>query len=310
MTDEASLPVDYDMPLLLDACRAVDLPVEVCSWEDPDVDWSRFDAVLLRSPWNYVERLPDFLAWCERVAGLTDLVNPLPVVRWSLDKHYLVDLASYGVPVVPTSIAEPGAEPGVALSEFWALHPAAREVVVKPAVGAYSKDVQRFARSREAEAAGHIERLFAQGLCVILQPYLESIDRDGETDLIFFDGVYSHAIRKDALLLADGTTSVPTFECRTARSADDDERAVALAGLEAVASHLGLARPLLYARVDLVRGHDGKPLLLEMELSEPSLNLPFSDGSAARYADAIAGRVRGRAGRPPRPSAAPVPRRR
>ncbi|WDZ82427.1 ATP-grasp domain-containing protein [Micromonospora cathayae] len=301
VTDEASLPVDYDMPLLLDACRAVDLLVEVCSWEDPAVDWARFDAVLLRSPWTYVERLPEFLAWCERVDQVTDLVNPLPVVRWSLDKHYLVDLAGRGVPVVPTRIVEPGADPAAALREFWARHPAAAEVVVKPAVGAYSKDVQRFARTDGSTPVRHMNRLLAQGLSVLLQPYLESIDRDGETDLIFFDGRYSHAIRKDALLLPDGTTSVPTFECRTPRSADDDERDVATAALHATAAQLGLARPLLYARVDLVRGDDGRPLLLELELSEPSLNLPFAEGSAGRFADAIAGRVRSRAAVPPRP---------
>lgn len=291
VTDAASLPVDYDMPLLLDACEAIGLPAEVCAWDDSTVDWSRFDMVLLRSPWSYIDRLPTFLAWCERVNAETHLCNPLSVVRWSLDKRYLADVAAHGVPVVPTTFIAQGVDPTRALREFFAAHPDTKDIVVKPTVGAYSRGVQHFARQLEAEAARHITRLLDGDCGVILQPYLESIDRDGETDLIYFNGVYSHAIRKDALLLADGSVSVPTFECRTARVADDNERAVALAALDAAAACLGLTQPLLYGRVDLVRGDDGKPMLLELELCEPSLNLPFAEGSAARFADAVAKRL-------------------
>ncbi|WP_327070986.1 ATP-grasp domain-containing protein [Kitasatospora sp. NBC_01302] len=291
VTDAESLPLDFDMPLLLDACRATGLPVEVCAWDDPAVDWSRFDAVLLRSPWSYVERLPQFLAWCERVTELAPLFNPLPVVRWSLDKHYLADLAARGVPVVPSTFVEPGADPLAALGEFLAAHPGAGELVVKPTVGAYSKDVQRFTRALAAEAGQYIGRLLDKGCQVIVQPYLASIDRDGETDMIYFNGAYSHAIRKSALLLADGTVNAPTQDVRRAREADQDERAVALAALEAAAAHLGLAQPLLYGRVDLIRGDDGRPVVLELELCEPSLSLAFADGGALRFARALAERL-------------------
>ncbi|RCV57963.1 ATP-grasp domain-containing protein [Marinitenerispora sediminis] len=291
VTDADSLPIDYDMPLLLDACRAVGLTAEVCDWDDPSVDWGRFGTVLLRSPWTYVERLPEFLAWGERVAASTQLFNPMPVVRWSLDKLYLADLAAYGVPVVPSRIVGPGTDPLTAVREFRTAHPQAAEIVVKPTVGAYSKDVQRYGRHRDAEAAGHIARLLGRGDRVILQPYLESIDRDGETDMIYFDGVYSHAIRKSALLLPDGTVSAPTQDVRKARDADEGERAVAQAVFDAAASHLGLDRPLLYGRVDLVRADDGTPVVLEMELCEPSLSLPFAEGGALRFARALAGRL-------------------
>ncbi|URM90149.1 hypothetical protein LUW75_09290 [Streptomyces sp. MRC013] len=291
VTDEASLPDDYDMRLLLDACRAVGFAAEVRSWEDPAVDWSDFDAVLLRSPWSYVDKLPDFLEWCERVSAATRLLNPLPVVRWSLDKHYLADLAAYGVPVVPSSFVAPGADPLAALREFLTAHPRTEEVVVKPTVGAYSRDVRRFPRSCESEAVRHMTELTGKGHHAILQPYLTSIDRDGESDLIYFDGSYSHAIRKNALLMSDGTAGAPTFESRRARDADEDERAVASAALGAAASHLGLEQALLYARVDLVRDDDGKPMVLELELCEPSLNLPFTEGGATRFARALAARL-------------------
>ncbi|MFJ8649571.1 RimK family alpha-L-glutamate ligase [Streptomyces sp. NPDC093546] len=290
-TDSTSLPIDYDMPLLLEACQAVGLRAEICSWEDPDIDWGVFDAVLLRSPWSYVEQLPRFLEWCERVTAVTHLLNPLPVVRWNLDKSYLGDLDAAGVPVVPSSFVAPEADPADALRAFLARHPEAAEFVVKPTVGAYSRDVQRFSRAQEPEAARHIAKLLQQGCDALIQPYLDAVDRDGETDLIYFDGAYSHAIRKRALLLPDGTVDVPTQDARTAREAAPDERAVASAALEAVVARLELGQPLLYGRVDLIRDGDGRPVLLELEVCEPSLSMPFAEGSAARFAQAIAARL-------------------
>lgn len=291
VTDADSLSIDHDMPLLLEACQAVGLEAEVCSWRDPSADWSRFDAVLLRSPWSYVDRLAEFLAWCERVAAETQLFNPLSTAHWCLDKRYLADLDARGVPVVPSTFVEPSAAPLPALREFLSTHPRTQEFVVKPTVGASSKGVERYIRAREAEAAEHMSRLLGQGFHVLLQPYLTSIDRYGETDLVYFDGVYSHAIRKGALLMPDGTVNAPTFDFRKARAADEDEQALALAVLEAAVAQLRLEQPLLYARVDLIRGDDGKPLVLEMELCEPSLNLPLAEGSAMRLAKALAGRL-------------------
>ncbi|MEU1006900.1 hypothetical protein [Streptomyces sp. NPDC005890] len=292
VTDGASLPIDYDMPPLLAACETVGIDVEVCSWEDETVDWSRFDAVVFRSPWTWAERLPEFLACCERIASVTELVTPMPLVRWALDKRYLVDIAERGVPVIPTTLVAPGADPLSAVRNFLAERPEAGEFVVKPTDGCYSKDVQRYARALEAEASRHVARLLAQGSHVIMQPYVESVDRHGETDLTFFDGVYSHAIHKGAMLMPDGTVHVPTLDFRKARVADEDERAVASAALAAAVAHLGLERPLVCGRVDLVRGADGQPMVLEMELCEPSLNLPFSDDGALRFAQALAERLK------------------
>ncbi|MFC3232185.1 ATP-grasp domain-containing protein [Streptomyces nitrosporeus] len=291
VTDETSLAVDYDMPLLLDACRAAGLRAEICSWRDPDIAWDRFDAVLLRSPWSYVESFQEFLEWCEYVSDVTHLFNPLPVVRWNLDKYYLADLAEAGVPVVPSGFVAPGADPAAAVRTFLDRHEEAREIVVKPTVGAYSRDVQRFPRTAVTEAAASVAKLLDQGCHVILQPYQDSIDHHGETDLIHFGGVYSHAIRKRALLLPDGTVDEPTQETRAAREPAEDEHAVAEAALDAAAAHLELREPLLYSRVDLVRGADGKPLVLELELCEPSLSMPFSENSASRFARAVSVRL-------------------
>ncbi|MEU4804952.1 hypothetical protein [Actinosynnema sp. NPDC023587] len=291
VTDEISLPIDHDMPPLLAACRAAGLAPEVHDWCDTSVDWSRFDAVVPRSPWTYVDRLPDFLAWCAAVDAATLLLNPLAVARWVLDKHYVADLAARGVPVVPTRFVAPGTDPLPVVREVLAGHPGAEEVVVKPTVGAYSKNVQRFARPLAEEAARYAEKLLGGGAHVMVQPYLGSVDRHGETDLVFFEEVFSHSIRKDAMLSPDGTVNVPTLDARAPREADAEERAVALVALDAAASHLGVERPLLYGRVDLIRDDDGRPVVLELDLCEPSLNLPFTDTGATRFAEALARRL-------------------
>ena len=90
----AALPLDEDLPALHAALDAAGLQHETLSWDDPTVSWQRFDAVLLRSTWDYTQRLPEFLAWCERVSALTRLLNPLSIVRWNTDKHYLGELAA------------------------------------------------------------------------------------------------------------------------------------------------------------------------------------------------------------------------
>jgi glutathione synthase/RimK-type ligase-like ATP-grasp enzyme len=288
VTADVSLPNDYDMPLLLSACRSRGFAVDVCAWDSPAIDWSRYGAVVLRSPWDYSERLSEFLAWCEHIARVTHLFNPLSAVRWSLDKHYLADLAARGAPVVPGDFIERGDEPLTALRAFLAGLPRAADFVVKPAVGCYSKGVRRFSLAQLNEAAEHVAHLLEESDGVLVQPYLPAIDRDGETNLIYFEGRYSHAIRKGALLEKDGTVNAPTYDFRTPRDADAAEQEVARRTLDAAAAHLHLDRPLLYARVDLIRDDNGDPRLLELEIAEPSLSLPFAEAGAMRFADALA----------------------
>ncbi len=288
VTAKSALEYDYDMPLLLSACRARQIEVEVHSWDDPYTDWSRFGAVVLRSPWDYAERLSVFLAWCERVTAVTRLLNPLSAVKWSLDKHYLKDLERLNVPIVTSRFVESIYTAKLELDTLLASFPDTAEFVVKPTVGCYSQGVLRFSRLQCERALLHIKHLFSMGSAVLLQPYMQSIDDNGETNLIYFDGIYSHAIRKEALLLKDGTVNVPTFNFRAAREADFAERQVAEAALAAVMLHLQLDRPLLYARVDLVRNVLGTPEVLELEIAEPSLSLPLASGGADRFADMLA----------------------
>ena len=279
---------DEDLAPLFQACLEAGLSPRIVAWDDTTVSWGRFDAALLRSPWDYTERLPEFLAWCEHTSHTTQLLNPLPVIRWNTDKHYLADLAAAGVPVVPTHFVETDAEPLQALQAFLTDHSTA-EFVVKPAISAGSRDTQRYARDQEFAASNHVARLLEQNRSVMLQPYLRSVDSEGETALIYFNGYFSHAIRKEALLRADESTPATPYASGpiTASQADPDQHQLSERSLEAVERLLQLDQPLAYARVDLIRDDDGSPRLLELELTEPSLFFGQAFGSAERFAAAL-----------------------
>ncbi len=291
ITAIASAALDDDMPLLLDACARIGLRAEVRAWDDFTVSWARYDAVVLRSPWDYHLRLPDFLRWCERVDGVTRLLNPLSTVRWNTDKHYLAELSNAGIPTVPTHFAEPDAEPLPALQTFLIEFPHTAELVVKPTVSAGSRDTQRYRRDQSFAAANHIGGLLEAGRSAMLQPYLDAVDSRGETALLYFDGVFSHAIRKAALLRPGEAPADHTqlADAIAERKPDADELQVAeavLAVLRARADGLPL-----YARIDLIRDADGQPRLLELELTEPSLFFDYVPGAADRFAAVVARRL-------------------
>ena len=280
---------DDDLAPLLEACTRAGLHVRVVAWDDATVSWRRFDAALLRSPWDYTERLVEFLGWCDRVQQSTRLLNPLPVVRWNTDKHYLAELEAAGMPVVPTVFVEPEAEPLEALQAFLAGE-AAEEFVVKPAVSAGSRDTQRYARAQDFAAGNHIARLLEQGRSTMLQPYLRSVDSAGEAALIYFDGQFSHAIGKEALLRPDepATATPHATGDITPREAEPVERQLAESVLSAVQQLLQLDQPLPYARIDIIRDDAGNPRLLELELTEPSLFFAQAPGSVERFAANLA----------------------
>jgi O-ureido-D-serine cyclo-ligase len=290
VTARASRGLDEDMPPLLAAFAAAGADAEIVDWDDGAADWGRFDAALLRSAWDYTERLDEFLAWVERTAARTRLLNPPPVVRWNSDKHYLAVLAAAGLPVVPTTFVEVGADPQRVLAEFRARHGCA-ELVVKPAVGAGARDTRRHPCAATAEIIAHLEPLLKAGRAMMLQPYLAGVDRDGETALMFIDGAFSHAIRKGPLLPAGAPATAALFapEEITVRAPGADERALA----ERVMAHLPFGT-LLYGRVDLIRDDAGRPRVLELELTEPSLFISYSRKAAARFATAALARLSAR----------------
>lgn len=275
--------LDEDEPPLNMALQKAGCQVEVAEWDDARVDWGSFDVALLRSAWDYCERITEFLAWVERASTVTEVLNPLPLVRWNTDKHYLAQLAAAGAAVVPSTFIEPGQDAAAALLGFLERH-AQAEIVVKPAIGAGSRDTQRHRRSEMDAAVAHARRLLDAGRSVLLQPYLGRVDRDGETALMFFEGRFSHAIRKGPLLPAGGAATKELFaaETITPRVPGADELRLA----EKVVSVVPFGTPL-YARIDLIRDDSGAPCVLELEMAEPSLFFGHAAGSAERFTAAV-----------------------
>ena len=286
VTAAAARNLDEDLAPLETALRAAGVTPSIVEWDDAAIDWSAFDLAVLRSTWDYSMRQPEFLRWIDRISPLTTLVNPREVVRWNTDKHYLAQLAKAGVPVVPSTFVEPGEDASRALDAF--LTTAGEEFVVKPSIGAGSRDAQRYARGERDAALAHARRLLEADRSVLLQPYLGRVDAHGETALIFFAGTFSHAIRKGPLLKrGEGPTrALFATEHITARTPSADEIAVAERTLRAMPFG-----ELLYARVDLIHDDDGTPRVLELELTEPSLFFAHASGSANRFAQAIIDRA-------------------
>ena len=285
--------LDEDLPPLVAAFAEQGAQAQVTVWDDPQVEWPRFDAALLRSAWDYTERIGEFLEWVTRTAAVTRLLNPPPVVRWNSDKHYLQDLAQLGVPIVASEFVEADMDPQAQLQRFLAKYDSP-ELVVKPAVGAGSRDARRHARTAHAQILGHMRPLLAAGRSLLVQPYLPSVDHSGETALVYIEGAFSHAFRKGPLLPlgAGATAALFAAEEITARVPGADELAVGaqiLAGIP--------FKNLLYARIDLIRGPQHQPQVLELELTEPSLYFQHGPGSAARLAQATLGRLTGQARR-------------
>ena len=286
ITARAARGTDEDLPPLEAALHAVGVRTQVVDWDDSQVDWGAFDLALLRSTWDYTERLGEFLAWVDAAARHTTLLNPPAVVRWNTDKHYLAELAAAGVPVVPSTFMEPGHNAARVLHAFLTQHPDAAEFVVKPSVGAGSRDTQRHSRTEIEPAIAQAQLLLDAGRSVLLQPYLDRVDRDGETALIYIRGRFSHAIRKAALLPSGlkGSPAVGLFapERILPRNPGADELRVA----ERVLESIPFATPL-YARIDLIRDAAGAPTLLELELTEPSLFFAYANGAAEHFTAAV-----------------------
>ena len=247
-------------------------------WDDSATDWAGFDLVLLRETWDYPPRLASFLRWVDTVAGSTRLVNPPPVVRWNHHKGYLGELAAAGVPTVPTAVVTSATTDVDAAVRAGG----AELVVVKPAVGIGGDDAAR-GRADDPATAGHLRALLAGG-DVLVQPYLPSIETAGETSVVVLDGRVTHAVAKRP---AEGEFRVHDHRGGTYAEVEPSPAQVelALAACEVARGRTG--GRLLYARADLVDGDEGRPLVMELELIEPSLYLHTVPAATGDLADVV-----------------------
>ncbi|MBW3614509.1 MAG: hypothetical protein KY439_04260 [Actinobacteria bacterium] len=247
-------------------------------WDDPNADWSDYELVLLRETWDYPAKLASFLAWVDSVAMVTSVLNRPAVVRWNHHKRYLQELSAAGIPTVPTTVVTRGAaEPVAALGEW-----GAETVVVKPAVGIGGNDAER-GRSDDPATAAHVRALLAGG-DVLVQPYQESIETSGETSLVVLGGRVSHAVTK---LPARGEFRIHEHRGGSYSEVEPTAAQVELALRACEVASALTGEDLIYARADLVAGDGGRPLLMELELIEPSLYLHTVPAATDELADVV-----------------------
>jgi glutathione synthase/RimK-type ligase-like ATP-grasp enzyme len=267
---------DVDEDLLLEALQSAGIDAQMVAWHDP-AEWRRPAATVIRSTWDYIHDLEAFARWATAVAATSAMWNPLKVILGNLHKRYLIELAAHGVPVTPTLLLERGESAAIhaqCAARGW------RDVVIKPAVGAGSFETHRIAAT-SADADAVCRRLLAER-DVLVQPYLDSVEHHGERALVWIDGEFTHAVRKSPRF-AGGVESVSE-----ALPIAPAERAVGEAALAAVGA---LGEDLLYARVDVAPDAAGQPVVMELELVEPSLFLLQHPTALRRLVAGIARRL-------------------
>jgi glutathione synthase/RimK-type ligase-like ATP-grasp enzyme len=283
---------DFDRALHDEAFASAGLSLDHCVWWDPDVSWEAYDLVVIRSPWDYVERLAEFRHWLRTVDAMGTLRNPAAVVEWNLDKRYLSELADQGVPVIPTQFVSTTEAAATALSSHGG------EVVVKPVVSAGSRKTGRF-EADDPSALALADDILAGGLAAMIQPCVASVATSGEISAILFNGAISHAIRKGPILsLGGGFLGGRYAEETSPASLSGRQREVVGAAAAAVgrlaAERFATTSPLLYARIDLVTLDDGSDVVLEVELAEPTFFLASDPDAAGRFVSAVQEQAGGR----------------
>lgn len=274
-SDETPAGAPDDAPLA-DALAAAGAQVAHARWDDPSIDWASFDVVVVRSTWDYHLRAPAFLAWVERVAGATRLVNPLELLRWNADKRYLVDLERAGAAITPSVVVAPG--DGARLDAIvgdrgW------ERFVVKPTVSATAFGTERFGAGDLDRASAHLAGLLERGPALV-QRYEPAIETDGERSVMVIGGVVTHCAVKrpkagDFRCQSDFGGTVEPVPLRTA-DADLARRAVGAAPVAPA-----------YARVDVIDTPDGVRLM-ELECIEPELFFRLSEDAVGRMVAIIA----------------------
>jgi glutathione synthase/RimK-type ligase-like ATP-grasp enzyme len=279
-TSSAYPAVQADDRHLVDTLQQLGVQSTVCVWNDPTVDWAAFDAVLIRTIWDYFRHYADFLRWLDTLDALgVPTINASALLRWNSDKRYLLELAQHGVAIIPTQLARAGH-----LQEVLSTMPA-QQVVVKPAISGGAWHTLRGTVGTPA---------FAQALAqlppaadYLVQPFMPEVAHDGEWSLLYFGGVFSHAVLKrpaagDYRVQGEHGGSVGPARPAPA-TLEDADRALAAVARLGHGDHV-------YVRVDGVVSA-GQLLVMELEMIEPFLFLGARPEAAERLARLVSQRL-------------------
>lgn len=271
-------PGDYvtDYDLSFGPMQDLGWDVESVAWRSQP-DWNDYDAVYICTPWDYPEHCDEFLDVLDAIdASSAVLFNPYPVVRWNLEKTYMRDIEAHGDDIVPSTWYDDFDVEDV--PGFFEEH-ATDRVVIKPTIGGNAKDTFVLGDPVDSAMLKKLRVIFS-GRRFFVQPFIENIQSEGEFSLFFFDGNYSHAILK--------SPAAGDFRVQEEHGADIAPVTPPAELLQVAHSVFASIEPMpVYGRGDWVRGPDGRFLLMELELIEPSLYLRTDSGAAARFAGAF-----------------------
>jgi hypothetical protein len=217
----------------------------VC-WDDPDARWPAAGIAVLRSTWDYFERLDAFLGWADYVDSVTVLRNDISMITWNAHKQYLLELERQGIAIVPTRLVRAGERAELGPGDH----------VVKPAVSGGAERTVRFASQVDLDALSATDD-------TLVQPYLDTIETRGELSIVCIEGVVSHVVRK-VPAGGDFRSQEEHGAAVTSLDVDDSHRTLASSALALLDS------VPLYARVDAIDTGAGLQLM-ELELIEPTL---------------------------------------
>ncbi len=252
------------------------LKVRRINWDHPDVDWSDTRYILFRSTWDYFDRFPEFEPWLEGVKNLSSMLNPYKIIRWNLDKHYLLELAAKGIHMPPTRFMEQGEQKS--LKEFVA-ETDWREIILKPVISGGARHTYRF-KPRESDQYEEIFHKLIHDEAMMIQEFQHQVPEKGELSLVVIGGRFTHAVLKKA---KNGDFRVQDEFGGTLHPYDPSKEEIAFA--ENVVSLC--EQQALYARVDLIWDNQNQLAISELELIEPELWFRFNPDAAEKLADAF-----------------------
>ncbi|MFC3414396.1 ATP-grasp domain-containing protein [Algoriphagus hitonicola] len=253
---------------------------EIVPWSDPQADWTQYSTLLIKSVWDYFDYYPEFLNWLEKIKDLgIPVLNDLDTIRWNSSKSYLLEIAEKGFPVISGMLLEKGKLPN---------NEAIREqiqqemVVVKPLVSGGAKNTFKISLSDWDNFLPKLTPLL-EDESFLVQPFVAEVAEVGEYSLLFFNGVFSHAVLKTP---AKADFRVQHYFGGTIKVIEPDP--------EMLESAKRLIREFapnsLYARVDGVLVN-GEFHLMELELIEPYLFLALTPEAIPNYITALRERL-------------------